>query len=74
MDDFRESCDGADEFPANLIYYDNYGHNLTAYANRLDEKQADLFTEEERASLDIREYEEQPRSTYSGIARFQDLT
>lgn len=57
MDDFVVSCDDARRFPRNLIYHDTYEHNLRAYADRLDERESQLFSVGDKASVDLQENE-----------------
>lgn len=64
MDEFLASCEDAANFPRNLVYHDTYEHNLTAYLDRLDERESQLFSKEDEASLDLLEYDPETRDLY----------
>jgi len=75
MDDgFRDllaSCDEAAKFPKNLVYHDTYEHNLRAYVERLDEREMQLFSREESASLDLQEYNVKTQSKWMKPVSFE---
>jgi hypothetical protein len=62
MEQLLLSCDQAANFPRNIIHCDAYKHTLSDYVKRLDEKQLDLFSDEDNASLNLMEYDAQKRS------------
>jgi len=64
MEHFLKSCEQASDFPKNLIHQDTYQHNLNAYVERLDKRQLDLFSDEEKGSLDLMEYDVQTRGKF----------
>jgi hypothetical protein len=64
MEHFLESCNQASNFPKNLIHHDTYEHNLKGYVERLDKRQLDLFSDEDKGSLDLTEFDVQTRSKF----------
>lgn len=62
MDDFLASCEDAGQFPENLVYHDTYEHNLIAYKERLDERESQLFSPADDATLDLLEHDPETRS------------
>ncbi|KAF8848377.1 hypothetical protein BDZ45DRAFT_732967 [Acephala macrosclerotiorum] len=67
MEQLLLSCDQAVNFPRNVIHCNAYKHALGAYVKRLDEKQLDLFSDEDNASLDLMEYDVQRRKNCSTL-------
>jgi len=45
-----------------LIYHDTYDHNLISYVDRLDEREPQLLSPENEASLDLMEYHSDPQN------------
>ena len=64
MEHFLKSCEQAASFPKNLIHQDTYQHNLDAFVERLDDRQLDLFSEEDGGNLDLMEYDVQTRGKF----------
>ena len=55
---FIRSCNDAIAYPNNLVYHNSYDHVLQSYVERLDEHEKRLFFGESRASLSIRDYDD----------------
>lgn len=53
MEQVIVSCNAAADYPKNLINSDTYEFVLNSYFDRLDERQHDLFHNEEKAGLDF---------------------
>jgi hypothetical protein len=64
-DKFIKSCDDAPKFPSNLVYPNAYNHILVAYLDRLEKEDSRLFFDESKASLVIRDYDENVQGTRS---------
>ncbi|KAG9228899.1 hypothetical protein BJ875DRAFT_217146 [Amylocarpus encephaloides] len=65
MEQLNSSCEDAARFPRNIIYHNTYMHNLIRSMNRLSERERDLFSPDEHASLDIVECDTTPRKSQS---------
>lgn len=59
MEQLAISCDQAESYPKNLIHPNTYEHNLTAYYQRLNEREDSMFQKEAEAALDFWEFDAQ---------------
>lgn len=59
MEQLATSCDEARFYPQNLIHPNTYEYNLTAYYQRLNEREESLFQNDAEAALDLWEFDAQ---------------
>lgn len=59
MEQLATSCDQAKLYPQNLIHPNTYEYNLTAYYQRLNEREDSLFQNDAEAALDLWEFDAQ---------------
>jgi hypothetical protein len=61
-DQFIESCNSADDFPKNLTKPETLRYNLDDYYKRLNDRDRDLFSPEDKGQLIIWEYDDEKQS------------
>ena len=59
MERLIASCDEAKYYPQNLIHPNTHEYNLTAYLERLNEREDSLFQNHAEAALDLWEFDAQ---------------
>ena len=59
MEQLAISCDEAKSYPKNLIHPNTYEYHLTAYCERLNEREVRLFQNGAEAALDVWEFDAQ---------------
>ena len=59
MEELANSCEQAKSYPHNLIHPNTYEYNLTAYYQRLNEREESLFQNDAEAALDFWEFDAQ---------------
>ena len=59
MEQLAISCDEAKSYPQNLIHPNIYEYHLTAYYQRLNEREDSLFQNDAEAALDFWEFDAQ---------------
>ena len=63
MEQLAESCDKSLSYPMNLVKPNVYEYSLTAYYERLNEREGSLFQNNAEAALDFWEYDAQGNGT-----------
>ena len=59
MEELVNSCDQAKAYPHSLVHPNTYEYNLTAYYQRLNEREDSLFQNNAEAALDFWEFDAQ---------------
>ena len=59
MEELVSSCDQAKAYPHSLVHSNTYEYKLTAYYQRLNEREDSLFQNDAEAALDFWEFEAQ---------------
>ena len=59
MEELVNSCDQAKAYPHSLVHPNTYEYNLTAYYQRLNEREESLFQNDAEAALDFWEFDAQ---------------
>ena len=73
MEELANSCDHARFYPHNLIYPNTYEYNLTAYYQRLNEREESLFQNDAEAALDFWEFDAQGHGASANFKRGLNL-
>ena len=67
MDELVKSCDQAKDYPHSLVHPNTYDYNLTAYYQRLNEREDSLFQNDGEAALDFWEFDAQGHGTSANL-------
>lgn len=67
MEKLLKSCEGAGEYPRNLVYHNTYDYSLRAYFERLNDRESRLFLEKGQLSLDFWDF------NYKGHCAFAEV-
>jgi hypothetical protein len=65
---FMQSCTNAAEYSKNIVCHNSYDYLLTAYTEQLDAQESWLFSEESKAAVCIRHYDEAKKGMQDYLA------
>ena len=69
MEQLAISCDEAKSYPKNLVHANTYEYHLTAYYERLNEREDSLFQNGAEAALDFWEFDAQGKGASAKLER-----